>query len=69
MLSGGTDRLSKVIRDNNLKGKNVYCEMGSTWALVMRDMMADQHYLGKMMKYAGPDCIGSGSEQRCNPEW
>lgn len=61
-LDGGTDRLSKVIKDNGLKGKNVYCEMGSTWNILMRDMVAAQHYLGKMMTYAGPDRIVWGSE-------
>jgi predicted TIM-barrel fold metal-dependent hydrolase len=59
---GGTDRLSKVVKDNNLMGKNVYAEMGSTWNMLMRDMMAAQHYLGKMLTHLGPDRIVWGSE-------
>jgi len=59
---GGTDRLSKVITDNELKNKNVYAEMGSAWAIAMRDPIHAQHYIGKMLKYIGEDRLVWGSE-------
>jgi hypothetical protein len=49
---------------------NVYAEMGSAWSNVMRDTNQAQHYIGKLLKYLGPDnvvwgtdCILSGSPQ------
>ena len=49
---------------------NVYAEMGSAWSNVMNDAIAAQHYVGKMLKYVGPDnlvwgtdCILYGSPQ------
>lgn len=49
---------------------NVYAEMGSAWSNVMRDTVQSQHYIGKLLKYLGPDnivwgtdCILSGSPQ------
>jgi uncharacterized protein len=59
---GGTDRLSKVIKDNDLKNKNVYAEMGSAWAIAMRDPVQAQHYIGKMLTYIGEDRLVWGSE-------
>jgi uncharacterized protein len=59
---GGTDRLSKVIMDNDLMNKNVYAEMGSAWAISMRDPMVAQHYVGKMLKHLGEDRLVWGSE-------
>jgi|HubBroStandDraft_6_1064221.scaffolds.fasta_scaffold07849_4 hypothetical protein len=52
------------------KPHNVYAEMGSAWSQVMTDTTASQHYIGKLLKYLGPnnicwgtDCILSGSPQ------
>ncbi|HKP59136.1 MAG TPA: amidohydrolase family protein [Polyangiales bacterium] len=59
---GGTDRLSKVVSENDLTGKNVYAEMGSAWAISMRDPVVAQHYVGKMLKYIGIDRLVWGSE-------
>jgi predicted TIM-barrel fold metal-dependent hydrolase len=59
---GGTDRLWKVVTDNNLKNKNVYAEMGSTWVLNMVDPVTAQHYIGKALKYMGEDRVVWGSE-------
>ncbi len=49
---------------------NVYAEMGSAWSNVMRDPVQSQHYIGKLLKYLGPnnmvwgtDCILGGSPQ------
>jgi predicted TIM-barrel fold metal-dependent hydrolase len=61
-MDGGTDRLWKVVTDNNLKNKNVYAEMGSAWCISMRDPMVAQHYLGKALKYMGEDRVVWGSE-------
>jgi hypothetical protein len=48
----------------------VFAEMGSAWSQVMTDTVASQHYIGKLLKYLGPnnvvwgtDCILSGSPQ------
>ncbi|MEY4576937.1 MAG: hypothetical protein RL701_1640 [Pseudomonadota bacterium] len=59
---GGTDRLWKVIQDNELMNKNVYAEMGSAWAISMRDPMVAQHYIGKALKFMGEDRVVWGSE-------
>jgi predicted TIM-barrel fold metal-dependent hydrolase len=49
---------------------NVFAEMGSAWIQVMADTNASQHYIGKLLKYLGPnnivwgtDCILYGSPQ------
>jgi predicted TIM-barrel fold metal-dependent hydrolase len=49
---------------------NVYAEMGSAWSQVMSDPVQSQHYIGKLLKYLGPDnivwgtdCVLSGSPQ------
>jgi hypothetical protein len=49
---------------------NVYAEMGSAWSQVMTKTVDSQHYVGKLLKYLGPDnivwgtdCILSGSPQ------
>ena len=59
---GGTDRLWKVISENNLANKNVYAEMGSAWVLSMTDPVVAQHYIGKALKYMGEDRVVWGSE-------
>ena len=61
-LDGGTDRLAKVVSENGLMNKNVYAEMGSAWAISMRDPVVAQHYVGKMLKYIGIDRLVWGSE-------
>jgi predicted TIM-barrel fold metal-dependent hydrolase len=49
---------------------NVFAEMGSAWSQVMKDANQSQHYIGKLLKYLGPnnivwgtDCILGGSPQ------
>lgn len=59
---GGTDRLAKVVSEAGLTNKNVYAEMGSAWAIAMRDPVQAQHYVGKMLKYVGIDRLVWGSE-------
>jgi uncharacterized protein len=58
----GVDRLVKTVIENDLKGKNVFAEMGSAWALAMNDSVVAQHYVGKMLKYLGEDNLVWGSE-------
>jgi predicted TIM-barrel fold metal-dependent hydrolase len=50
---------------------NVFAEMGSAWSQVMTDTNSMQHYMGKLLKYLGPnnivwgtDCILGGSPQQ-----
>jgi predicted TIM-barrel fold metal-dependent hydrolase len=59
---GGVNRLVRTVEDHGLKGKNVYAEMGSAWALVMGDAVQAQHYIGKLLKHVGEDNILWGSE-------
>jgi predicted TIM-barrel fold metal-dependent hydrolase len=66
---------SGIIQDPDVSGQpvqphNVYAEMGSAWSLVMNDTTSSQHYIGKLLKYLGPnnicwgtDCVLSGSPQ------
>jgi len=62
-----------IIQDPDVTGKpvspcNVYAEMGSAWSQVMMDSNSSQHYIGKLLKYLGPnnicwgtDCVLTGS--------
>src|SRR5262249_39649062 len=59
---GGVDRLVRTVEDHGLKGKNVYAEMGSVWALLMNSPDEAQHYVGKILKYLGEDRLVWGSE-------
>jgi len=48
--------------ENDLKGKNVYAELGSAWMLVMNYPTAAGHLIGKLLKYVGEDNVLWGSE-------
>jgi len=41
---------------------NVFAEMGSAWSNVMGDPVQAQHYIGKLLKYLGPDNIVWGTD-------
>ena len=58
----GTDRLCRTAEQNNLKGKNMYAELGSVWAQVMNAPEKAQHVIGKLLKYLGEDNVVWGSE-------
>jgi predicted TIM-barrel fold metal-dependent hydrolase len=58
----GTDRLCRTVVDNDLKGKNVYAELGSVWSQVMNQPTIAQHVIGKLLKYVGEDNVLWGSE-------
>ncbi len=65
------DRLVQTVDQHRLKGKNVYAELGSAWALAMGNAVGAQHLIGKLLKYVGEDnvlwgseCVWFGSPQR-----
>ena len=67
----GTDRLVQTVLEHDLRGKNVFAEMGSAWFLASGNPEGAAHYVGKMLKYLGPDnllwgseCVWFGSPQR-----
>ncbi|MFI5307564.1 MAG: amidohydrolase family protein [Polyangiales bacterium] len=61
----GADQLIASLRqagigpDNNT---NVYAELGSAWSNVMNDASAAQHFIGKLLKYVGPDHVVWGTD-------
>ena len=58
----GIDSLVKTVDENDLKGGNVYAELGSTWRFLMRDPDSAAHALGKMLLYLGEDNILWGTD-------
>lgn len=58
----GVDRLIRTVEENGLKGKNVFAEMGSAWALASLNSLQAQHYVGKLLKHLGEDNLVWGSE-------
>ncbi len=68
----GVDALVKSLIENGVKpNANVYCELGSTWRILMtRDPAQGAHVWGKLLKHVGEnnvmwgtDCIWYGSPQ------
>jgi predicted TIM-barrel fold metal-dependent hydrolase len=67
----GSNALIRSLLDNGIApGSNVYAELGSAWSNVMMDKVAAQHFIGKLLKFFGPDnvvwgtdCILNGSPQ------
>jgi len=67
----GVDRLVKTVIENDLRGQNVYAEMGSAWFLASLNATGAQHYVGKLLLHLGEDnllwgseCVWFGSPQR-----
>jgi len=58
----GVDSLIRTVVENDLKGGNVYAELGSTWRFLMRDPDSAAHALGKMLTYIGEDNILWGTD-------
>ncbi|MEX2498708.1 MAG: amidohydrolase family protein [Wenzhouxiangellaceae bacterium] len=58
----GIDSLIKTVVENDLKGGNVYAELGSTWRYLMRDPDSAAHALGKLLKYLGEDNVLWGTD-------
>ncbi|MBA2280503.1 MAG: amidohydrolase family protein, partial [Acidimicrobiia bacterium] len=60
---GGVDRLVRSLRDAGIGPRtNVYCELGSTWKLVLTDPDAAAHVLGKVLLAVGPDRLLWGTD-------
>jgi len=59
----GINRLIRSLSDAGITpGQNVYAELGSTWYLLMRDLDAAAHALGKLLVAVGPDNIIWGTD-------
>ena len=52
-------RMAGIDPSNNT---NVFAELGSAWSNVMNDAAAAQHFIGKLLKYVGPDNIVWGTD-------
>jgi predicted TIM-barrel fold metal-dependent hydrolase len=66
LLAPNGDRTQAVIANPD-KGEafrphNVYAEMGSAWNQVLNNNNMAQHYIGKLLKYLGPDNIVWGTD-------
>ena len=67
----GVDRFVRALEDNKLPpGSNVYAELGTTWRSILGMPEQAAHFLGKLLKYVGPDnvlygtdCVMSGNPQ------
>jgi len=58
----GVDRLVRTVLEHDLKGKNVYAELGSAWVLSMNNALGAQHLIGKLVKYLGEDNVVWGTD-------
>ena len=59
----GVNSLVTALKNNGFdSGKNVYGELGSTWASIMSNTKAATHVLGKLLKYLGEDNIVWGTD-------
>ncbi len=52
----------QTVVENDLKGANVYAELGSTWRFLMRDPDSAAHALGKLLLHLGEDNILWGTD-------
>jgi len=59
----GVDRLIQSCAQNGIgKGKNVYAELGGTWAVLLRKPDQAVHVLGKLLRHFGEDRILWGTD-------
>jgi predicted TIM-barrel fold metal-dependent hydrolase len=61
----GADQLIASLRKAGIdpsNNTNVYAELGSAWSNVMNDAVAAQHFIGKLLKYVGPDRVVWGTD-------
>jgi hypothetical protein len=61
----GADQLIASLRKAGIDASNntnVYAELGSAWSNVMNDAVAAQHFIGKLLKYVGPDHVVWGTD-------
>ncbi len=65
LMHTGLDQLIASLRKAGIDASNntnVYGELGSAWSNVMNDAAAAQHFIGKLLKYLGPDHIVWGTD-------
>jgi hypothetical protein len=64
LMHSGLDQLIASLRKAGIgpNGSNVYGELGSAWSNVMNNAVAAQHFIGKLLKYLGPDNIVWGTD-------
>jgi hypothetical protein len=65
LMHTGSDQLIASLRKagiNAMNNTNVYAELGSAWSNVMNDAVAAQHFIGKLLKYVGPDRVVWGTD-------
>lgn len=59
----GVNRLVRSLNEAGISpGANVYAELGSTWYLVMSDLDAAAHTLGKLLVAVGPENVVWGTD-------
>ena len=59
----GTNRLIKSLKDAKIgPGGNVYCELGTTWYLIMAHPTEAAHVIGKLLSAVGEDNIVWGTD-------
>lgn len=63
----GTDTLIRSLEKNGIgPGSNVYAELGSAWLQVMTQPDLAAHFLGKLLRYVGPQNILWGTDSIVN---
>jgi hypothetical protein len=65
LMHTGLDQLIASLRQAGITAENntnVFGELGSAWSNVMNDAVAAQHFIGKLLKYVGPDQIVWGTD-------
>ena len=65
LMQRGSDQLIAGLLEAGITAENntnVYAELGSAWSNVMNDAQAAQHFIGKLLKYIGPDRVVWGTD-------
>jgi hypothetical protein len=65
LMHTGLNQMIASLRQAGIDGTNntnVYGELGSAWSNVMNNAVAAQHFIGKLLKYLGPDNIVWGTD-------
>jgi hypothetical protein len=65
LMHTGSDQLIAALLKAGITAENntnVYAELGSAWSNVMNDAQAAQHFIGKLLKYVGPDHVVWGTD-------
>lgn len=62
----GVNQLIRTVLENDVANKNVYGELGTTWAIISTDPTAAQHTIGKLLKYLGENNVVWGTDSILN---